>query len=383
MLGKQITLFTIWGFTIRVDLSWVILAFLITWSLATQLYPQFVQHLSTQTYWIMGVVGAVGLFASVVFHELSHSLVARRFGMQMRGITLFIFGGMAEMVEEPKTPLAELLMAIAGPIASVALGIVLFAVTIIGDLLGLPTPVTTVTNVLAATNIMLAIFNLIPGFPLDGGRVLRSLLWMWKHDLLWATRIASQCGSAVAITLIVLGVFKLLEGNGVNAVWWFLLGAFLYSAAQSSYQQTVIRSALAGETVRHFMTHDPITVPPTLTLANLVDEYIYLYHHRMYPVTDGEHLVGCITTDQVKAVPRELWAARTVGEVVGSCALENIAHPDDDAMTALTTMTQTGQSRLIVVEGAQLAGVITLRDLLGFLSLKMELEGGRPGAPVG
>jgi Zn-dependent protease len=194
MFGKRITLFKLFGFEVRVDLSWLIIAFLIVWSLAQGFFPYQHKGLSSTTYLWMGIVGALGLFASIVFHELWHSLIARRVGLHMKGITLFVFGGVAEMDEEPPNAKAEFLMAIAGPLSSIVLGFIFYV--FYSTFKGLPVPVEGVVRYLALINWILAGFNLLPAYPLDGGRVLRSALWFWKGDLRWATRIASQSGSA-------------------------------------------------------------------------------------------------------------------------------------------------------------------------------------------
>ena len=190
MFGKRITLFRLLGFEVKIDASWLIIAVLITWSLARAVFPAYFEGLSGATYILMGIVGALGLFSSIVVHEFSHSLVARRFGLSMKGITLFIFGGVAEMEEEPPTAKAEFFMAIAGPAASVVLGGVLLGITVLGTRYGWPNPVIGVLSYLWTINLVLAAFNLLPAFPLDGGRVLRSALWGFTGRLAWATRIA-------------------------------------------------------------------------------------------------------------------------------------------------------------------------------------------------
>jgi len=369
MFGKRFKLFRLFGFEVRIDLSWLVLGFLITWSLAQGIFPFHYKNLSEATYWWMGIAGAVGLFASIVFHELCHSLVAKRFGLPMRGITLFIFGGVAEMEDEPPSAKAEFLMAIAGPLSSILLGLVLYAV----NRGTLPAPVYGVVRYLAVINLALAVFNLLPAYPLDGGRVLRSILWRWKKNLRWATRIASQIGSGFGLALVFFGVFSVLLGNIIGGIWQVMIGLFLRGAAQSSYQQVLIRKALEGEKVGHFMKKEPVTAPPSISLQDLVEDYIYTYHHKMYPVVHGNTLVGCVTTRQVKDIPRGEWGRRTVGEIASGCSPENTVGPDIDAIKALGIMSRTGNSRLMVVENGRLIGVITLKDIMGFLSVRLDL----------
>lgn len=374
MFGKGITLVKLFGFKVKIDLSWLILGLLITWTLAQGLFPYFYKGLQTATYWIMGIAGALGLLVSIVFHELWHSLIARKFGLPMRGITLFIFGGVAEMTDEPPSPKAEFFMAIAGPLSSVVLGLGLFGIFFLGINTGWPRPVTGVVNYLAFLNLLLAGFNLLPAFPLDGGRVLRSVLWGWKDNIRWATQIASKIGGFFGIALIMVGVLEVLLGNFIGGVWLAVIGLFIRGASHSAYQQLIVRRALEGEKVRRFMKSDPVTVPPSLSVKDLVENYIYTHHFKMYPVVDDGQLMGCVTLSQVKSVPLEERDRHYVRELAEGCSGKNTIGPNDDAMKALTTMSRTHSSRLMVVEGNQLVGVISLKDMMGLLSLKMDLE---------
>ena len=312
MFGKSIRLFKLFGFAINMDLSWTIIAVLIAWSLSVGFFPFHYKNLSAQAYWLMGIAGALGLFLSVIFHELSHSLVARRYGIPMKGITLFIFGGVAEMDEEPHSPQAEFTMAIAGPLSSILIALVAYGIYALGRARGWVVPVVGVIHYLSMINGLLAAFNLIPAFPLDGGRVLRSALWGFKGNLRWATYVSSRIGEAFGILLIVLGVWSVVRGNFIGGMWWFLIGMFLHNAAKMSYQQLMMRKALEGEPIRRFMEPNPITVPPSTSVEQLVEDYIYRYHFKMFPVVDSERLMGCVTTKQVKEVPREEWGRRTV-----------------------------------------------------------------------
>jgi Zn-dependent protease len=372
MFGKRFTLFKILGFAVHIDLSWLIIALLVTWSLAQGFFPARYEGLSAPAYWAMGIAGAAGLFFSIVFHELFHSLVARRFGLPMKGITLFVFGGVAEMDEEPPSPKAEFFMAIAGPLSSVALGLAFAAVgKAAGNLL--PPTVHGVIEYLAFLNLILAGFNLVPAFPLDGGRVLRSALWHWKKDLRWATRQAARIGSGFGALLMIIGVLNVITGDVIGGVWQFMIGMFLRGAAQTSYQQVMIRKVLEGETVARLMKRDPVTVSAGISLRELVENYVYAYHYKMYPVMEGQELVGCISTRQVKEVPRNEWERRTVGEMALRCSPQNAIAPDTDAVKALSVMNRTGNSRLLVVDGGRLVGIISLKDILALLAVKLDL----------
>jgi len=374
MFSKTITIFKLFGFEVKIDLSWLILAVLITWSLAEGLFPSLFSGLPAATYWWMGVAGAVGLLFSIVFHELSHSLVARRFGLPIKGITLFIFGGVAEMSEQPASPPVEFWMAIAGPLSSLFLALVFYGGYLAGMQAELPVSVVGIAYYMFYLNILLAAFNLVPAFPLDGGRVLRAALWKWKHNIRWATRISSRVGSAFGVVLIILGVFDVLQGNFIGGMWWFLIGLFLRGAANTSYRQLLVKQMLEGETISHFMNDSPVTVPPLTTLTELVDNYIYKHHYKMFPVVDDSRLVGCVTTRQVREVPREEWDRHTVAEISGQCSRNNTVSPDSDALNAMALMSEEGKSRLMVVDHDRLVGIVTLKDLMRFLSIKMDLE---------
>jgi Zn-dependent protease/CBS domain-containing protein len=380
VFGRSIELFKIFGFSIKIDFSWFIVALLITWTLATGYFPQNLPGLSKGTYWWMGVIGALGLFASIVLHELSHSLTARRFGIEMRGITLFIFGGVAEMSSEPPTPKAEFFVAVAGPVASFAIGGASFALSLAARAVGAPAQAASILGYLAFVNVAVAIFNLIPAFPLDGGRILRSILWHTRGSLRWATKITAQIGGAFGLFLLAAGVVVVITvpGGFISGLWFFLIGLFVRNAAQMSYQQLLLRRALEGEPVSRFMQPDPVVVPRGISVRELVEDYVYRHHFKMFPVVDeGGRLSGCVTTRQIRELPREEWDRQTVGALAQSCAPENTLRADTDAMEALSRMSRSGASRMMVVEGDRLLGVLSLKDLLKFFSLKMELEEAR------
>lgn len=374
-MERKVKLFELLGFRVQADISWTFLALLVAWSLAQGFFPARYEDLSTATYWWMGVAGVIGLFFSIVFHELSHSLVARHYGLRIGGITLFIFGGVAEMEEEPANPKTEALMAIAGPIASGLLAGGFYIVFLWGETLDFPAPFLGVVHYLALINGLLALFNLVPAFPLDGGRVLRAALWHRKGDLRWATRIASRVGTGFGFLLIALGVLNVLTGNFVGGMWWFLIGVFLRGAAAASYYQLMSRSAFAGQPVRRFMTGDPVTVGTQITVRRLIEDYVYKYHHDIFPVTEDSRLVGCVTIGQIKAVPRERWDLVTTGVIMIPCSEENVIDADADSEKALSLMQRSGNSRLMVVHEGRLVGIIALKDLLELLALRMDLEG--------
>ncbi len=373
MFTSRFRIFNLLRFPIYLDLSWFAVAILIAWSLARGFFPARVEGLTLGQYWTMGVLGALGLFASILAHELGHAVIARRFDVPIRGITLFIFGGVAEMTKEPPSAKSEFFVAIAGPIVSVLISIGCYAIVFFGGSL-MPAPTVAVIGYLALINAVVVAFNMIPAFPLDGGRVLRSILWHVKGNLRWATKISSSLGSAFGLLLILFGLMSLLAGNVISALWQFLIGMFLRNAAQMSYQQVLVRRALEGEPVSRFMNRETITVAPSLTLDRLVDEYIYRHHHKMYPVIQNDSLLGCVTTRQVQEVPRERWHQTTVGQVLQQCGEDSTTTPEADAMEALTKLSGNEASRMLVVSDGRLQGILSLKDLMRFIALKVELE---------
>ncbi len=375
MLGKQWSLFKLFGFEVKVDVSWLLLALLVTWSLAEGLFPAYYPELPLRVYWSMGFAGMIGLVFSVIFHETSHSLVARRHGLPISGITLFVFGGVAELSEEPKTARTEFLMAVAGPIASAVLALGFYVMAQLLLALDAPEPLRGVAYYLAAVNALLAGFNLIPAFPLDGGRMLRAALWHWKGDLKAATRTAARNGEAFGLAMILLGVFNVVMGNFIGGMWWFLIGVFLRQAARASFVQLWTRQVFEGEPLSRFMTADPVSVPGSVPLSAFVEDYVYAYHYDLFPVTEDGRLAGCVSIHDVKKVPQEAWERTALSAILQPCTEENSISVKSDALHALAQMRRTGNSRLMVVDEGRLVGVIALKDMLELIALRIDLEG--------
>ncbi len=373
MFSHRIKLFALFGFQVWIDASWLLIGALIAWTLAGVVFPAAVSGLGTATYWWMAIAATIGLLFSIVFHETAHSLIARRYGIEIRGITLFIFGGVAQMPAEPGSARAEFLMALAGPVSSLVLSMALFGLAgAIGWLSG-PRTIIEVVSYLGSLNLMLGLFNLVPAFPLDGGRMLRAALWGWRHDITSATRIAAAAGDAFGILLIVLGVFAVLRGNFIGGMWQFLIGMFLRSAASAGYQQTMAQRLLADITVAQVMTPDPISVPPDLPISRFIDDYLYRHHHREFPVAHDGVLLGRIGTKQVAALDRRLWPQTEVSAVMLARTEEDTIAPDAASLDAIARMSGSGHSHLFVVRDGLLVGVISRRDLIELLSVKLEL----------
>lgn len=378
MLSRRVTIMRVAGIPIRLDASWIIIVLVVTWSLAvsfSRAYPlRSHPELTVGSYFVMAAVGALSLFVCLILHELGHSLVGHRFGMRIRSITLFVFGGVAELETEPRSAKAEFWMAIAGPAVSVVLAAAFWFAWAFGGAADWPITVTGVLRELAFINAVLVVFNLVPAFPLDGGRVLRAVIWAITGDLKRATGVTSQIGQNFGAVMMLFGVLGIITGQIVFGLWWMMLGWFLRGASQGSYQQVIARSAFEGADVGRFMTKDVSSVRSDLSVERLVNEYVFQEHHKLYPVRDNGRVLGYVTPREIKKLRREEWPQHQVGEIMASDLGRIEISSDTAALNALGRMQQVDQSRLIVVDHGHLVGILTLKDLLDSLSLRMELE---------
>jgi Zn-dependent protease/CBS domain-containing protein len=386
MGGTRWRLFRLLGIPISIDPSWLIILALLTLSLASgfpallrEAFPGTAPVLPWYASWAMGLATALAFFACILLHELGHALVARAAGIPIRGITLFVFGGVAEMGEEPPSAPAEFLMAVAGPAVSGVLATLFGLLAWVGVEASWPHPVVIVLAYLAVINALVLGFNLVPAFPLDGGRVLRSLLWAVTGNLRRSTYWASLAGRAFAWLLIGWGLVQLFAGNWLGGIWIALIGLFLNNAALDAYQQVLVRQTLQGEPVRRFMNPEPIVVAPSLDLRTWVEDYVLRYHRKVFPVVSDGRLEGIITTRSLAPLSTEEWPEHSVGEFMERDLRAVSIAPDADALEALGQMQRTGSSRLLVTEAGQLVGILSLKDLLRFLDLKIELEGAEGG----
>jgi Zn-dependent protease/CBS domain-containing protein len=373
MFDTRWRLFRLLGIPISLDASWLIILVLIVWSLVI-LFRAVVPGLPPVEYWTMGAIAALSFFACILLHELGHAVVARARGMPIRGITLFLFGGVAEMEGEPPSAGSEFLMAVAGPAVSALLIGLFWGLSWVGAVSGWPVQVVVVLLYLAWINTAVLIFNLIPAFPLDGGRVLRSILWGVLGDLRRATKWASLMGQGFAVFLIIFGVMQFVMDNVIGGLWLGLIGLFLKQAAESGYRQVLIREALQGEPVRLFMTREPVSVPPSIDLKRWVEDYVYPQHRKFFPVMSDGRLEGVIETQALAKYPRQEWDRHTVAEVMQRDVNAVRIAPETDALKALGQMQRTGSSRLLVTEGERLVGIVSLKDLLAFLDQKLEFD---------
>jgi Zn-dependent protease len=370
MLTEGIPIGKAFGIPLRLHYSWFIVFVLITWSLAynfARAYP----HWSLVNSIATAIITSLLFFGSVLAHELLHSIVAKAAGIPIQSITLFIFGGVSHMGEEPKQPQVEFRMALAGPLTSLVLGGIFLAIWHwLGDTSEF---IKAICFWLGWINIALAAFNLVPGFPLDGGRVLRSLLWWQSHDLRKATRIASNIGRGIGYLLILIGIALIFFGNWINGLWLAFIGWFLENAATSSYRQLALQDILRGHRVSELMTRDCPTIPPQVTIQQLVNDQILTSGRRCFPVVQNDRVLGLITIHDIKGVPREQWPAKTAGEVMTPFANLKSVRPDEDLTTVLKILTEKNINQLIVVEDGKIIGIIARDNLLSFISVRSEL----------
>lgn len=367
-------LFALFGFDVYVDASWVLLVLLIVWTLGEAVFPATLPGQAETTYWAMGITATLGLMASIVLHETAHSLVARHYGLTIRRITLFVFGGVAEMQGEPDRPRTEFRMAVAGPIASAVLALLFgLGYLALGGSDG-AAPFAIVLRYLCLLNTMLAGFNLVPAFPLDGGRMLRAALWGWRGDIAWATRIAAQAGRVFGLTLMALGVIEALHGDVVGGIWSVLIGMFLRSAAAREQEAALAQRSLAGVTVAAAMNRQPVTVPADLSIAAFVEDYAYRHHHRWFPVAGKGGVIGSVSTREAAAVPRAEWLAMPVSAIMRPLTDDDVIDPDATLIAAWRRMRRTGRTRLIVQQAGRLDGILSSRDVLDLLAMHQQFD---------
>lgn len=366
-LGKII------GIPISIDVSWFIIFALIVYTLAEYMFPQLNPNFTPLMNWLGGIIAALFLFLSVLLHELMHSYVAIKSGMKVGGITLFIFGGVSKLNDEPQTPEVELKMAIAGPATSIALAAIFWVIAAYGGAAILGQLGLEIVKYLALINLALGIFNLIPGFPLDGGRVFRAILWGSLNSLERATRIASRVGQGFGYLFIIGGFWMMLSGGLLNGLWLVFIGWFLNNAAQQSYQQIELRRALSGVDVHRVMTTDFPHVDPNITVDQFVHDYLLQYDYNAFPVTENDNFLGIITVNEVRNIPREQWHDMNVRQLIRTPEEERVIDENDDAFDALMHMAQGNIRRLLVIHDGKLKGMVLQDSIINLVRTKLRL----------
>lgn len=373
MLKSGIPIGRLFGIPLRLHFSWFFIFALVTWALAANYFPDVNPHWSISASIITGIITSLLFFASVLLHELMHSVVAIASGIPVKSITLFIFGGVSQITQEPAKPKVELKIAIAGPLTSILLGGIFWAIFYF-------TPnsfeyVIAVSFWLGLINFMLGVFNLLPGFPLDGGRVLRAILWWRSGNLRRATRWASNAGRGISFLFIFGGIWLIFQGPEwwFNGLWLAFIGWFLGNAAVGSYRQLTIQQMLQGHAVNEAMTRKCITIQQDLSLNELVSKHILITGNQCFIVADGDHIEGLITLKEIKAIPREEWTKISVNEAMLHFEKLKYVSPDQDLAQVMKILTEEEVNQLPVVEEGTIIGMISHENMLAFINLRDKL----------
>jgi Zn-dependent protease/predicted transcriptional regulator len=370
---QEIDLFKVAGVQIAIDYSWLIIFALVLWSLSAGYFPALHPDYTRIEYWMVGLVATVLFFASIVTHELSHAIVANRLGQPVERISLFIFGGMAHLGHEPTSARDELKIAAAGPITSFVLGAFFLSIPRVFGLDATYSMWASVFNYLGFINFALGLFNLLPGFPLDGGRILRAVLWQRSGDFRQATASASEWGKGIAYGLIFLGALQIFAGALVGGIWLIFIALFLKGAASSSYQSLVIEQVLGSLQVNDLMVRDPITVDADVTVAGVINDHFMRHGHGGYPVMRDGRAVGLISLSQIRDCPAEERSSKRIGEIMRPLEPAIVIAPTAPVSNALRQMAESDSGRLLVMEQDRLIGLITRSAIAHFMMLRSQL----------
>ncbi len=374
------------GITISVHYTWFFIVILISWSLAQGLFPSIYPGWSTTEYWVTSIIAAILLFVSVLIHELAHSIVARSKNIPVNNITLFLFGGVSNLEKEPETSGAEFIMALVGPLSSLILAFIFLGIQIVispgsnvlAFFLGQPaigatnSPIVALLNYLGWINFLLALFNLIPGFPLDGGRVLRAIIWGATGNFQRATNIAATIGQIFAWIFIGFGILQIFSGNFVNGIWIAFIGWFLNSAAESSRQEMTFQQHFRGVKVQTVMKSNPEIIKPTLTVSNLIQDIFLHGGHRAAAVSQDDQFLGIVTLTDVKKLNQQNWDTTTVETIMTKQPIYSVK-PDDDLKTALTLIAQHGLNQIPVLQDKKIVGMLSRADIIRYIQISQEL----------
>jgi len=371
-MGSGFNLGKIFDIQFRLHYTWFFIFLLVTVSLSWQVFPVFYPGWSQLLYWAIGIVTSLLFFASVLAHELAHSLVGRANGIPIKSITLFIFGGMAQMTKEATKAGAEFKMAAAGPACSLAIGGVFALVWFLTQ--DIIEPLSAMAFYLAQINVILAVFNLIPGFPLDGGRVFRSLMWRFSGNYQRSTRIATRVGQGVAYSFILGGILMMFFFHEwLSGVWIVFIGWFLQNAASASYRQTQWREVLRGLTASQVMTSDYMEVPPNITIAELVTGYVLSRGYSFFMVTSGGRVKGILSLQNIKSVPRSSWDTTQVEKIMFPLDQLKVVPPEQDAMSIVEQMDENDINQMPVVSEGRIIGLVTRDNLIRFIRARSEV----------
>lgn len=362
------------GILIEVNASWFIIFGLVTYTLAAGYFPTNYPDFDPTTRWVSSAVIALMFFLSVLLHELSHSLVSIKLGMPVKSITLFIFGGIAQIEQEPDDPIKELKMAIAGPAMSILLGALFYLLAVIFNGMGVPKAAIVSAGYLSTINFTLAIFNLFPAFPLDGGRVLRAIIWRFSGNLQRATRISSTMGSIFGYLLIALGIYVILGNDLINGIWFVFIGWFINQMSKDSYQSMLLTDIFGKIKVGEFMTGNVVTVDRSISVQQLVDDYFYKYKFAVFPVSQEGSIIGIVTAASVKQVEPSARQETSVGSITTPLSDKLVVSPEDVVSTAMARLSANGVGRVLVMDKGSLLGIVSNTDILSYLWVKNHIN---------
>ena len=364
----------IMGIPVRIHYTLWVVFVLIAWSLADGYMPRQYPGQSTVTYWTIGIASAIILFASVLVHELSHSYIAKKNGLPIARITLFFFGGVSEMTEEPQDPGLEVRMAAAGPLMSFLIAGVLGASWYLARVAGLPIVVIATVGYGALINAILGAFNLLPAFPLDGGRVFRGSLWGRSKNLVKSTKTATRVSEALSLLMMLGGFVAIILGDFVDGIWIVVLGWFIKSGAETSLRQTLLVETLAGVTIGDIMSREVLTVPPEITVQQLISDYLLARPHEGYPVMRDGQLLGVVTLASARAIPKDQRDTVTVAQAMVPLDRAPVFPSTISALDALQKMARARFGLALVTEGGRLLGIVSRGDLMRTIQTRQELD---------
>lgn len=366
-------LLTVFGIPIYINYTWFIVFSLVVWTLAMGYFPQMGPDYRPLTQWTMAFVTAFILFTSILMHELAHSYVAQRQGIRIKSITLFVFGGIAHMIGESRSPRGEMKIAAAGPVLSLLISGTFWGINYFSKMWMNASSVPTISYFLTITNLFLALFNLIPGFPLDGGRILRAIIWERTGNLSKATLITSRIGKGFALFLIISGFWDIFQGTFINGLWLIFIGIFLQQAAEEGYRQTLLHRTLSSVKVRDVMTAPAIVVDGDITLDRIVNDFFFHYRFNSFPVVSHNTLVGIISIHDIKEVKKEMWPYTLVKDIMCPDLSAFAISPESGVLEALERMVESQHGRLVVMKDEKVMGIISQRNIMQMLKLKTDL----------
>lgn len=372
-MGKSFRIGKIFGIPFMLDFSWFLIFIFVTLMLSMSFFPNSFEGWPSAYYWIVGIATSLLFFASVIVHELAHSIMSKRAGIQVKSITLFLFGGIAQISKEATQPKTELVISIAGPVSSLLLGGIFYGIAYLCN--GWNVYIFALTSYLSYVNLILAAFNMIPGFPLDGGRVLRAVVWLTTGNYLRATKIATTAGTVISIAMIAAGVLIFFIWGYFDGLWLIFIGFFLNGAARATYQQTAMRENLKGYTAQDVMIRDAPRLARYVNLMDLVAGAFVRSPHKLYLVTDGDDVAGILTIWQIRKVPQRQWSLTTVAHIMTPVEQLQTVRPTDDAPSIFEKFAQGQDDAVAVSSDGKVIGIITRLGLVDFAQRLQVLKG--------